>query len=327
MAQPLRKIFQKNLLSGADASAPQGRRERSVRAEASGRRPAENRRGPRDARPSDGPRRTLDLSAAAPAALGLALAAAVGWSFFMGYMVGRGEDPERGGESVAGLLLPGSSPTVGAADAAAPLPGAEALSPAPEGAASGDGAPPLPPTAPGAEARAAAGAPVPDGEPPVTAAGAPGNAPTGANAGQPAPAAPVPPSAPAYPFSRPQGESLAAWGIREGNAQREPQRRPSGSRTSRVLTMSFRRRPSVDPPMRSACAAVWKRRGCARACARAARCGWCSFPCAGACAMPTVCAGNWRPWGLAGPFCWKRSRWRKKRAARAAAGVRLKCRT
>ncbi len=221
MAQPLRKIFQKNLLSGADASAPQGRRERSVRAEASGRRPAENRRGPRDARPSDGPRRTLDLSAAATAALGLALAAAVGRSFFMGYMVGRGEDPERGVESVAGLLLPGSSPTVGAADAAAPLPGAEALSPAPEGAASGDGAPPLPPTAPGAEARAAAGAPVPDGEPPVTAAGAPGNAPTGANAGQPAPAAPVPPSAPAYPFSRPQGESLAAWGIREGNAPRQ----------------------------------------------------------------------------------------------------------
>ncbi|WP_301186615.1 SPOR domain-containing protein, partial [uncultured Desulfovibrio sp.] len=77
------------------------------------------------------------------------------------------------------------------------------------------------PTAPGAEARAAAGAPVPDGEPPVTAAGAPGNAPTGANAGQPAPAAPVPPSAPAYPFSRPQGESLAAWGIREGNAPRQ----------------------------------------------------------------------------------------------------------
>lgn len=218
MAQPLRKIFQKNLLSGADASAPQGRRERAVRGEGSGRRPAENRRGPRETRPSGSPRRTLDLSAAATAALGLALAAAVGWSFFMGYMVGRGEHPERGVESVAGLLLPGSSPSADAAGAAAALPGAEALPPAPDATAPGADVSPRSPAAPGPEPRAAAA----DGTPPAAAAGAPGNLPSDAASGAPA----VRP-APAYPFSRPQGDSLAAWGIRAGNAPQPSDRQPS----------------------------------------------------------------------------------------------------
>lgn len=229
MAQPLRKIFQKNLLSGGDASASQGRRERAARAEGSGRaRLAENRRLSREARPSDRPPRTLNLSAAATAALALALVAAVGWSFFMGYMVGRGEDPERGVESVAGLLLPGSSPSADAAGAAGALPGAEALAPAPDAPPAGGA--PLQPVAPGAEPRTASGAIAPAGAPPVAAAGAPGvpGAPGSAASGDgvSAPAVPAASSAPAYPFSRPQGESLAAWGIREGQAPTPSDRQP-----------------------------------------------------------------------------------------------------
>lgn len=233
MAQPLRKIFQKNLLSGGDASASQGRRERAARAEGSGRaRPAENRRLSREARPS-GPPRTLNLSAAATAALALALVAAVGWSFFMGYMVGRGEDPERGVESVAGLLLPGSSPSADAAGAAGTLPGAEALAPAPDAPPAGGA--PLRPVAPGAEPRTAAGASAPAGAAPVAVAGAPGvpGAPGSAASGEGAGGGPAVPaassaasSAPAYPFSRPQGESLAAWGIREGQAPTPSDRQP-----------------------------------------------------------------------------------------------------
>ncbi|MDE7240803.1 hypothetical protein, partial [Desulfovibrio sp.] len=87
MAQPLRKIFQKNLLSGADASAPQGRRERGARQDGAG----AGRKAP-----GGGGRRTLDLSGAAATALGLALACAVGWAGFMGYLVGRGGHPRRG---------------------------------------------------------------------------------------------------------------------------------------------------------------------------------------------------------------------------------------
>ena len=72
MAQPLRKIFQKNLLSGADGA--QGRGQRAARQEGAAGRKA----------PASGRRRTLDLSVAATTALGLALACAVGWAVFMG---------------------------------------------------------------------------------------------------------------------------------------------------------------------------------------------------------------------------------------------------
>lgn len=173
MAQPLRKIFQKNLLSGAETATPGGRREGPVR-EA----PAERRKGP--AR-----RRTLDLSGAATAALGLALACAVGWAFFMGYLVGRGEHPRRGVESVAGILLPKG--TDGAVAERPPLPGAEALPPGEMSPASAQ----TPTATPGLQGGETPGAPQAD-----TFAAVPTQA----------------PQAPAYPFSRPQGEAVAAWG-------------------------------------------------------------------------------------------------------------------
>ena len=187
MAQPLRKIFQKNLVSGADAAGPQPRRERAARQEGAG--------GGRKARSG---RRTLDLSGAATTALGLALACAVGWAFFMGYLVGRGEHPRRGVESVAGLILPQGD----AASRRAPLPGEEALDPAQQGGA-------LVPVAPEAAPEVGGGAATP-GAPAVAQAASPGpepvaEAPAAQQSGQA--------SGPAYPFTRPQGEGLAAWGI------------------------------------------------------------------------------------------------------------------
>ena len=65
MPQPLRKSFQKSAASGGK------------------------------------PRRfTFSLSGVAVAALGLVLVAAVGWAFFMGFMVGRGQNPEKSVEQI-----------------------------------------------------------------------------------------------------------------------------------------------------------------------------------------------------------------------------------
>lgn len=200
MAQPLRKIFQKNLLSGADAVAPQGRRERAPRQEGAGRKAA-----------AGSGRCTLDLSGAATTALGLALACAVGWAFFMGYLVGRGEHPRRGVESVAGLILPQGNGT----GQRAPLPGEEALPPGQQGAqapVASEAAPELAggpgvAEAGGAPAAALAASPAPA---PEAVAEAPATQQSGQASGQQAP--------PAYPFTKPQGEGLAAWGITPGQA-------------------------------------------------------------------------------------------------------------
>ncbi len=195
MALPLRKIFQKNLLPGAE-SAARGRPQDGARA------------GGGSAR-----RRTLDLSGAAAAALGLALVAAVGWAFFMGYLVGRGEHPERGVESVAGLLRPGAPAKTGEAPRNAPLPGEEVLLEA--------GTPAAPESAP-----APASAAAPQGAPEA----APEIPPQGATVASAAPApAETGSAASAYPFSRPQGESLAAWGINPEALQAgRPASAPSG---------------------------------------------------------------------------------------------------
>ncbi|MBD5416630.1 MAG: SPOR domain-containing protein [Desulfovibrio sp.] len=181
MALPLRKIFQKNLLPGAESAA--------------GARPQEGARAPVREGRSGGRRRTLDLSGAAAAALGLALVAAVGWAFFMGYLVGRGEHPERSVESVAGLLRPGAPSKTGEAPRNAPLPGEEVLLEA--------ATPAAPESAPApASGAARQGAPeaAPETPPQAVAPAAPAPAETGS-------------AASAYPFNRPQGESLAAWGI------------------------------------------------------------------------------------------------------------------
>lgn len=149
MPQPLRKSFQKSAASGGK------------------------------------PRRfTFSLSGVAVAALGMVLAAAVGWAFFMGFMVGRGQNPEKSVEQMTGML------------------GDEQVQPAAP-------APQTAPAAPGAQS-----APTAQPEQAGSAAEVPASPADAAHATQ---AQQSPQAAPqeesAFPFSRPQGAGLAAWGI------------------------------------------------------------------------------------------------------------------
>ena len=131
--------------------------------------------------------------------LGLILMAAVGWSFFMGFMVGRGQNPEQRVEQMTGLQLDKQ---------------------APQAAQGGVDAPNMP-------VAAAAGASPDAAAPKGQEAPAPGGAAAGPQAAAPAPAAPAAPSAAeaasaanpsAYPFERPSANSLAAWGIKPSQA-------------------------------------------------------------------------------------------------------------
>lgn len=152
MPQPLRKSFQKSAASGGK------------------------------------PRRfTFSLSGVAVAALGMVLAAAVGWAFFMGFMVGRGQNPEKSVEQMTGML------------------GDEQAQPAA----------PVPPTAPGAQsAPTAQPERAEQPEQGRSTAGVPASPADAAHAtrAQQSPQA-APQEGSAFPFSRPQGAGLAAWGI------------------------------------------------------------------------------------------------------------------
>lgn len=181
MALPLRKILQKN--QQAVSGGP------SARGESSG--------------------RLHGFSAATAAALGLALVAAVGWAFFMGYQVGRGEHPARGVESVADMLRPGA--------------------PAPETASA--------PDAPKADASA-------------TPEAAPAEAAAKEAQAEPAQAAT---KEGGYPFKRPQGEGLAAWGIRQdaqGEAARTPERKatagPKSGQNASAVPGPKKQEPAFD---------------------------------------------------------------------------------
>ena len=153
MPQPLRKSFQKSAASGGK------------------------------------PRRfTFSLSGVAVAALGMVLAAAVGWAFFMGFMVGRGQNPEKSVEQMTGML------------------GDEQAQPAA----------PVPPTAPGAQSAPTAQperAEQPEqGRSTAGVSASPADASQNAARAQQSPQA-APQDGSAFPFSRPQGAGLAAWGI------------------------------------------------------------------------------------------------------------------
>ena len=139
---------------------------------------------------SDKKRLVLRLSPPMATLLGLILMAAVGWSFFMGFMVGRGQNPEQRVEQMTGLQLDKQAPQAaqGGVDA----------SNTPVAAAAGAG--------PDAAAPKGQEAPAPDGAAtgPQAAAPAAPAAPSAAEA-----ASPANPSA--YPFDRPSANSLAAW--------------------------------------------------------------------------------------------------------------------
>ncbi|MGE9985008.1 SPOR domain-containing protein [Desulfovibrio sp. SGI.169] len=121
---------------------------------------------------------SINLSRVAVATLGLALIAVVGWAFFMGFMVGRGQNPEKRVEQMTGMAHEEPTPqaVAGLAAELAAVPSA--------------GVP--------------AGQPTPAEPPPADAAGPE----------RPEISAPPAQTPPAYPFSRPQGAGLAAWGIR-----------------------------------------------------------------------------------------------------------------
>ncbi|MDR2820655.1 MAG: SPOR domain-containing protein [Desulfovibrio sp.] len=141
--------------------------------------PQKNRFSKSSAETSEPRRIALNLSSTAVAALALALAAVMGWAFFMGLMVGRGQNPEQRVEQMTSALRSDPPIASGAPDA-------------------------QPPTAEPAPAPAA-----PEGRP---------------IAENPAP----PPET--YPFSRPQGAEMGAWGIRSPEtAEAKP---PPGTRAA-----------------------------------------------------------------------------------------------
>ena len=180
------------------------------------------------------PRVLLHLPFLGVAALLVVFAVAVGWAFFMGVIIGQGQNPA---ERVNALLHepPRETPPVVVEDDGESV--ADLL----------DRPLPLRKDAPDAGAEASGGSegaavPSPDqpaqpGEQGTQAAPAQGVQGKDAQA-QTAQAAPEQPQAPAYPFARPQGESLAAWGIQpsapQGAQQAAPQdgakaRQPAGT--------------------------------------------------------------------------------------------------
>lgn len=196
------------------------------------------------------PRRfTISLSGAAVTALSVVLIAAVGWSFFMGFMVGRGQNPEKRVGQMTGMLQeePGLGDAVSQSGALA----ASASDPSPVQPV----APQTPGTQPGADgarqAEKTAAIPL---DPANPAAGKDAVQTAGSQSASPATAADSQSASPAYPFSRPQGDGLAAWGI-SGNtagaalpasarqAQGDAQGRPTATQAARASQV-----PQVSQP-------------------------------------------------------------------------------
>lgn len=195
MPQPLRKSFQKSAASGGK------------------------------------PRRfTFSLSGVAVAALGLVLVAAVGWAFFMGFMVGRGQNPEKSVEQMTGMLRDEQ------AQPAAPAP---QTAPAAPGAQSAPTAQPEQAEQP-EQGGNTAGIP-------ASPADASQNAARAQQSPQAAPQA-APQDGSAFPFSRPQGAGLAAWGINPATpapgAAAAPSSPPQGQRADPRQTQ---RAPAAQP--------------------------------------------------------------------------------
>ena len=167
----------------------------------------------------------LRLSGPMAALLGTILAVAVGWSFFMGFMVGRGQNPETRVEQMTGML--GG-------------PAAAKNKPAPASAAATA-------TAPGQDAAAQPGPAGADGQQaPQTTEKAPEGAPAQPQQDQAA----QKPAAPGYPFAHPTGNSLAAWGIKPGQqgAQGQPAGQAADPTAERAAAQASPARPQAQPP-------------------------------------------------------------------------------
>ena len=153
--------------------------------------------------PPAGEKRRFVIRLSGPMAtlLGTILAVAVGWSFFMGFMVGRGQNPETRVEQMTSMISKDSA--VPKAKAAQPE------APAPDPAATAE-------TAEGQNA-----APVAENAAPAAAAPAQPGKPADAKAQKAA--AQQPQQAPAYPFAQPSANGMAAWGIKPGANQQGAQ--------------------------------------------------------------------------------------------------------
>lgn len=160
---------------------------------------------------SDKKRLILRLSAPMATLLGLILMAAVGWSFFMGFMVGRGQNPEQRVEQMTGLQLDKQAQQTAQGGVDAPN--------TPVAAAAGDQSDAAAPK--GQEAHA------PDGVAAGPQAAAAPAAPPAAEAGSPA-------NPSAYPFDRPSASSLAAWGIKPSQAGAQPGAQPGAQAASKA---------------------------------------------------------------------------------------------
>ena len=155
----------------------------------------------------------IRLSGPMAALLGTILAVAVGWSFFMGFMVGRGQNPETRVEQMTNMISKDAPAAKGKA--------AQQEAPAPDAAATAE-------TADGQNAAPTADNPT-GAAPQQTAAGKPADA-KGQKAGQAQqPQQGQQPQAPAYPFSQPSANSMAAWGIKPGANQQGAQAQAGGT--------------------------------------------------------------------------------------------------
>ncbi|WP_374290044.1 SPOR domain-containing protein [Desulfovibrio desulfuricans] len=139
----------------------------------------------------------IRLSGPMATLLATILAVAVGWSFFMGFMVGRGQNPETRVEQMTSMMSKDSAPGKGKP--------AQQEAPAPDAAAATADA-----QAPAADAAAA---------PAAAASDQPGKPADAKGQKAAAPQAQQAPQAPAYPFSQPSPSSMAAWGIKPGPNQ------------------------------------------------------------------------------------------------------------
>ncbi|MFT4302418.1 MAG: SPOR domain-containing protein [Desulfovibrio sp.] len=135
--------------------------------------------------------------------LGVVLIAAVGWSFFMGFMVGRGQNPEQRVEQMTGLQLDKEAQQAAQGGLALQNPPSATLPAGTDPAATAQ-------NGPGAQSAD------PNMAGPQAAAG------TAASAAPAGPETAGPADASAYPFERPNGSSLAAWGIKQPQAGAQP---------------------------------------------------------------------------------------------------------
>lgn len=200
------------------------------------------------------PRVLLHLPFLGVAALLVVFAVAVGWAFFMGVIIGQGQNPA---ERVSAMLheRPRETPpseTMTAGEAVAdlldrPLPlrngsqGERA-----EAAAGNEGEDPAR-ASDGQQAAPQAQEAQPASGQTVSGQTAQGRQPQE----QPVQAATEEPKASAYPFARPQGESLAAWGIQPGGAGQAAQQTPGTASAARETPAAVRRAEQKAEPKKT----------------------------------------------------------------------------